>query len=82
MLGHQPSHDQITCWLTAQTRTSAELWRLVKPLLRTLAHPAGALIVDDSIAAKPHTDESPLVCWRYDHKEGRNIKGIQFCDCL
>jgi hypothetical protein len=78
MLDHKLSHDQITRWLTAETRTSADLWRLVKPLLRTLAHPTGVLIVDDSIAAKPHTDESPLVCWHYDHKEGRNIKGIQF----
>lgn len=36
----------------------------------------GVLIVDDSIAEKPYTDENDIVCWHYDHAKDRTIKGI------
>jgi hypothetical protein len=28
------------------------------------------LILDDSIAEKPYTDENDIICWHYDHTQG------------
>ena len=39
-------------------------------------------ILDDSIAEKPYTDENELVCWHYDHMQGRSVKGINFITAL
>jgi hypothetical protein len=42
----------------------------------------GVLIIDDTIEEKPYTDESELICWHYDHSEGRNVKGINLLSTL
>lgn len=40
------------------------------------------LIVDDSIAEKPYTDENDIICWHYDHSSDRQVKGINFLTAL
>ena len=42
----------------------------------------GVLILDDSIAEKPYTDENDIICWHYDHTSGGTIKGINFMTAL
>ena len=37
---------------------------------------------DDSIEEKPYTDENDIICWHYDHTQGRNVKGINFLTAL
>jgi hypothetical protein len=76
------SHDQITRFLASSAATSAELWQRVKPHVRALQGDDGVLIVDDSIAEKPYTDENELICWHYDHIHGHNVKGINFVSTL
>jgi hypothetical protein len=76
------SHDQITRFLSAQIKTSSDLWRVVKPLVRQIESAAGVLIFDDSIEEKPYTDENDIICWHYDHTQGRNVKGINFLTAL
>jgi hypothetical protein len=39
-------------------------------------------MVDDRIEEKPHRDETELVCWHYDHSKGRQVKGINWLNCL
>ena len=63
------SHDQVTRFLASPAKTSADLWRMVKPLIRQVESPAGVLIFDDSIEEKPYTDENDLVCWHWDHSK-------------
>jgi len=72
------SHDRIQRFLASRELTSADLWRLVKPHVRAVQSERGVLIVDDSIAEKPYTDENAIVCWHYDHAQDRTIKGINF----
>jgi hypothetical protein len=72
------SHDQVTRFLASPAKTSADLWRMVKPLIRQVESPAGVLIFDDSIEEKPYTDENDLVCWHWDHSKERHVKGINF----
>ena len=77
--GGQLSHDQITRALAGPAHGARELWAKVKPLVRAAekeAHGQGVLIIDDTILAKPHSDESELVGWHFDHTVNRAVKGI------
>ena len=78
--GGQLSHDQITRALAGPARGARELWAHgSKPLVRAAEVEAagqGVLIIDDTIIAKPHSDESELVGWPFDHTVNRAVKGI------
>jgi hypothetical protein len=74
----------VTRFLSEEDLDSRVLWRLVKPLVRELEEDGdkGVLIIDDTIQEKPYTDESELVCWHYDHSNGKNVKGINLISAL
>ena len=76
------SHDKITRFLAGQQLTSAHLWQVVKPLVRQVQNPNAVLVIDDSLVHKPHTDQSELVAWHYDHTTGTQVKGINFVTTL
>lgn len=78
LLDGQISHDQVTRFLSDRLKTSADLWRLVKPLLRQVESDEGILIFDDSIEEKPYTDENEQVAWYFDSSKNRPVKGINF----
>jgi hypothetical protein len=82
LLNGEISHDSVQRYLAGERQTSVHLWRVVKPHVRTIESPDGVLIVDDSIAEKPYTDENEIICWHYDHSQQRNVKGINFVTCL
>ena len=82
LTGHAISHDRITRLLSGRDVTSADLWQFVKPLVRQVQSEAAVLVIDDSIEAKPHTDESELICWHWDHVEQRSVKGINLLSTL
>ena len=82
VLNGSVSHDQITRFLGGELHTSADLWRLVKRYVRQIEGADGVLILDDSIAEKPYTDENDIICWHYDHTSGGVIKGINFMTAL
>ena len=82
LLDGQVSHDRIQRFLASPKRTSAELWQIVKPQVRAIEHDDGVLILDDSIAEKPFTDENDIICWHYDHSQNRTVKGINFLTAL
>ncbi len=63
LLDGQVSHDQVQRFLASPKRTSADLWQIVKPHVRPVQHDDGVLILDDSIAEKPSTDENDIICW-------------------
>jgi hypothetical protein len=76
------SHDKITRFLSERPYTSANLWQIVKPLVRQVQSEDAVLVIDDSIAHKPHTDASELIGWHYDHTTGTTVKGINFLTAL
>jgi len=82
LLEGQVSHDQIQRFLAGSKRTSADLWRIAKPHVRKIERKDAVMIVDDSIAEKPYTDENDIICWHYDHSKDRMIKGINFISAL
>lgn len=82
LLNGEISHDQMQRFLAGEAQTSADLWRIAKPHVRKIESEDGVMIVDDSIAEKPYTDENDIICWHYDHSQQRNLKGINFVTCL
>lgn len=76
------SHDRVSRMLAAPKMTSQDWWGMVKPKVRAIEHPAGVMIIDDSIEEKPYTDENEIICWHYDHSKGRTVKGINFITTL
>ena len=78
--GGQLSHDQITRALAGPAHGARELWAKVKPLGRAAAERAaagqGVLNIEDTILAQPHSDESELVGWHFDHTVNRTVKGL------
>lgn len=79
------SHDKVTRFLASGDFDAKTLWQQVKPLVRELEcddGDDGVLILDDTIEEKPYTDESALVCWHYDHSQGRSVKGINIVNVL
>lgn len=76
------SHDQITRFLLGEPFTDKDLWRIVKPHVRKIQSEEAVLIVDDTVEEKPHTDESELVSWHYDHSQGRAVKGVNLVSAL
>ena len=82
VLNGQIRHDRVQRLLASPVRTTKDVWRVAKPHVRAIEGVEGVLIVDDSIAEKPYTDENDIVCWHYDHTQGRSVKGINFMTTL
>jgi hypothetical protein len=82
LLDGQISHDAVTRFLASEPKTSADLWRVAKPLVRQVESDDAVLVLDDSIEEKPYTDENDLICWHWDHCKDRSVKGINFLTAL
>jgi hypothetical protein len=68
---------RLPAFLSGSDFTSADLWHLVKPLVRQVQNEEAVLIVDDSIEEKPYTDESELICWHWGPLPGTQCQGRQ-----
>ena len=82
LLQGELSHDQVSRMLASPKMTNKKWWRKVKPRVRAIERADGLLIIDDSIAEKPYTDENDIICWHYDHAKGHTVKGINFITTL
>jgi hypothetical protein len=76
------SHDQVTRFLSRQELSDKDLWKAVKPLLRSVQSEDAVLILDDTIEEKPYTDESELISWHFDHVTNTTVKGINLLSAL
>ena len=73
-------HDKITRELTKGEYDTKFLWKYVKPYIQEVTQSKETVILsfDDSIEAKPYSDESELICWHFDHTVNRSVKGVNF----
>jgi SRSO17 transposase len=76
LLDNRIKHDTFTRSLSNHAYSSIDLWKVVKPFVKAMQSPDGVLILDDTVEAKPYTDESDLICWHFDHVTGKSVKGI------
>ena len=70
------SHDQFTRLLSSGYMNEEYLWKSAKPICHEIRSKDAVFIIDESMEAKPYTDENELICWHYDHAMGKNIKGV------
>ena len=70
------SHDKITRTLSSESFDEKTLWKKVKKIVRAYEGEGACLIFDDTIIEKPYMDENEIICWHYDHKENKAVKGI------
>ncbi len=82
MLDGEVSHDSVTRFLSSRAYTSRDLWLEVKRTVRKIEEESGCLIFDDTIQEKQWTDENEVICWHYDHCQGRSVKGINLLNAL
>jgi len=76
------SHDKFTRMLRESAFDSKYLQKLVKKVVRQIESEDGCLIVDDTIVEKKWTDENEIVCWHYDHTQGRSVKGFNLLNMI
>ncbi len=76
LLDSAVSHDKFTRLLSSNEFSSSDLWKSAKSLVRRYQSDDACLIFDNVIVHKPHTDESELVTWHFDHTTNRIVKGI------
>lgn len=76
------SHDKVTRFLRFSDFNSKQLWKFAKPFVREIEKRDGIIIIDDSIAPKPFTDQNEIVTYHWDHIKKRSVKGINFLSAL
>jgi hypothetical protein len=59
LLNGEISPDSVQRYLAEERKTSADLWRTVRPYVREIENEDGVIIVDDSLCEKPYTDALP-----------------------
>ena len=82
MMDGAVSHDEVTRFLSEREYTSKDLWRQVKSTVRQIEQEDGVLIFDDTIQEKAWTDENEVMCWHFDHCQGRSVRGINLLNAL
>lgn len=80
------SHDKVTRFLSSENFTPSGLWELIKATVREIESASGGeegvLIIDDTIEEKPSTDENEIICWHFDHSQGRSVKGVNIISAM
>jgi len=82
LMDDQISHDEVTRFLSQPHQIGQTLWKTVKPLIRKHQTDDGVLVVDDSLAHKPHFQPSGLVSTYFDHTTNEYVKAINFLTLL
>ena len=55
MPGGKISHDKVSKFLNRELLTGKDLWKKVKPTIRSIESQNGVVIIDDTIEEKPYT---------------------------
>ncbi|MGQ5522166.1 IS701 family transposase [Chitinimonas sp. PSY-7] len=82
MLSGDISHDAVTRFLSARDYTARDLWLAVKKTVRQIETDDAVLIFDDTIQEKHWTDENDIMCWHFDHCQGRMVRGLNLLNAL
>ena len=62
--------------------TLSDFRKAIKPIVRRIEQDEGVFAVDDFIIDKPHSTENDIICYHFDHKVGKNVKGINVISFL
>jgi hypothetical protein len=76
ILGGYISHGKITRALSSESFDAKALWKKVRKFVRAFEGEEASMIFDDTIVEKPYMDENEIICWYFDHKENKAVKGM------
>lgn len=82
VLDNALKHDYISDCLAQAELGSKAFWKEIKPFVRQMEHSEACLSIDDVIVGKSHSTENELICYHYDHTEGKMVKGINILNFL
>lgn len=82
LLDNQVKHDSFTRMLQKGDYDSQFVWSSNKASVRQSENDDGALILDNSICHKPHSQVNEIINYHYDHAEGRTVKGINLLTAM
>lgn len=76
IMENRVSHDKFTRLLSSGYMNEEYVWKNAKAICHEIRDKDAVFIVDESMEAKPYTDENELICWHYDHCVGKHVKGV------
>jgi hypothetical protein len=82
LLDNTVKHDAFTRMLSGGEYDSKFIWSTNKSAIRQVEDNEGVLILDNSICHKPHSKINEIICYHYDHAEGRTVKGINLLTAM
>ena len=82
LLDNQVKHDSFTRMLQKGDYNAQFIWSSNKASIRQAENDDGALILDNSICHKPHSQENDIINYHYDHAEGRTVKGVNLLTAM
>lgn len=82
LLDNEVKHDAFTRMLSKGNYDSKFIWKKSKATVRQVEDDDGVLILDNSICHKPHSKLNELICFHYDHSEGRVVRGINLLSAI
>lgn len=82
VLNNELKHDYISDFLAQSDLDSKAFWREIKPLVRKIEGDQAWISIDDVIVEKPHSTENEIICYHYDHTQGKSVKGINIVNFL
>jgi len=82
VLDNQMKHDYISDALNQPGLNGKAFWKEVKPFVRQVERDDSVLSIDDVIVAKPHSAENDIICYHFDHTQGKSVKGMNIVNFM
>lgn len=82
LIDNDIKHDAFTRMLSVKDYDSKFVWAENKSTIRKVEDTDGVLILDNSICHKPHSKLNEIICYHYDHAEGRAVRGINLLTAM
>ena len=82
LINNDVKHDTFTRMLSTGKYDSKFVWSANKSAVRTVQDNDGVLILDNTICHKPYSKINEIICYHYDHAEGRPVKGINLLTAI
>jgi len=82
LINNDVKHDAFTRMLSAREYDSKFVWEENKTAIRKVQNNDGVLILDNTICHKPYSQMNEIICYHYDHAEGRAVRGVNLLTAM
>lgn len=82
LIDNDVKHDSFTRMLSIEDYDSKFIWESNKRQVRQVEDGDGVLILDNSVCHKAYSSLNEVICYHYDHAEGRAVRGINLLTAM